>query len=124
MQRETILRMLICSMIASRKNNTLVEIVMNTSTMFDMPFATPILNFREFFSLGQSNIEAVMQVYSVLGKGIEEIGKHIATLIEVECERAAAAAQGAMKANRLQDTIALNTDYAKVSLEHLAANTT
>jgi phasin family protein len=91
---------------------------------FTHPFQNAIPDFQKLFALPQANIEAVMQANSVLAKGMEAIGKHFVSLVQVECERAAAATTAAMGARTLQDAIALNTDYAKVSLEHLVANTT
>jgi phasin family protein len=101
-----------------------MELALTASQPSALPFVKAIPDFQQFFALPQANIEALTQANTALAKGIEEIGKHIATLIEVECERTAAAAKAAMAVRTLQDAIALNTDYAKVSLEQLVANTT
>jgi phasin family protein len=101
-----------------------MEFSVKSSESFAYPFPNTTSDFQKLFALPQANIEAVMQANSVLAKGMEAIGKHFVSLIQVECERAAAATKAAMAVKTLQDTIALNTDYAKVSLEHLVANTT
>jgi phasin family protein len=94
------------------------------SKLFAVPFATSIPDFKEMFALHQANIEALFQANTVLANGFQEVGKHVATLIQVECERAAAAGNAALAAKSVPDAITVNTDYAKVGLEQLMANTT
>jgi phasin family protein len=101
-----------------------MEIAVNFSKSFANPFGDAISDPKEMFTLHQANIEAVFQANTVLAKGFEEIGKHIATVIQVECERAIAAANAASAAKSIPEAITVNADYAKVSLEELAANTT
>src|SRR5260370_41157053 len=101
-----------------------MEIALNSSQPFANPFAKAIPNLEEMLSLHQANVEALFQANTVLAKGLGEIGKHIATLIQVECERAAAAGNAALTAKSVPDAITVNTDYAKVALEQLVANTT
>jgi phasin family protein len=101
-----------------------MEIALNSSQPFANPLANAIPDLKEMLSLHQANVEALFQANTVLAKGLGEIGKHIATLIQVECERAAAASSAALAAKSVPDAITVNTDYAKVALEQLVANTT
>jgi hypothetical protein len=74
-------------------------ISLNSSKPFAVPFATSIPDFKGMFALHQANIEALFQANTVLANGFQEIGKHVATLFQVECERAAAASSAALAAS-------------------------
>jgi phasin family protein len=102
----------------------MMEVVLSFSQPFALPFTKAIPDIQEILSLHRANFEALLQSNTVLVKGLEAIGKHLATLTQVEFERTAAAAKAALAAKSLPDAIALNTDYAKVSLDQLVANST
>jgi phasin family protein len=101
-----------------------MEVALNAFQPFGLPIATAIPDLNEFLALHKANVEALVHANTTLAKGFEEIGKHLVTFTQVECERAAAAAKATLAVKSLPDAIALNTDYAKASLDHLVTTTT
>jgi phasin family protein len=102
----------------------MMEVDLSISQPFVLPFTKAIPDFQEILTLQKANVEALVQSNTALAKGIEAIGKHLVTLTQLELERSAAAAKAALAAKSLPDAIAVNTDYAKVSIEQLVANST
>lgn len=78
--------------------------------------------YEDLTSLGQENIEAVVQANTVLAKGAEVIGKELMGIAQASFETAATAAKAYFGAKTLQDVIQLNNDLAKTSLDRFLAN--
>ena len=116
--------MLLRSIRVFRQDNTCMEVALNAFQPFGLPIPKAIPGFNELLALHKANVDALVHANTTLAKGFEEIGKHLITFTQVECERAAAAAKATLAVKSLPDAIALNTDYAKASLDHLVATTT
>jgi hypothetical protein len=97
---------------------------LNTSKPSILPISKIIPDFHELFIFHKANVEALVQANTILAKGMGEIGKHFASLVQVEWERAATAAKATLAVKSLPDAIVLNTDYANVCRERLVATTT
>jgi hypothetical protein len=97
---------------------------LNASQPSVLPISKIIPDFYELFIFHKANIEALVQASTVLAKGMGEIGKHFASLAQVEWERAGTTAKATLAVKSLPDVIMLNTDYANVCRERLVATTT
>ena len=73
----------------------MMEVVLSFSQPFALPFTKAIPDFEEILTVHRANVEALVQSNTVLAKGLEAIGMHLATLTQVEFERTAAAAKAA-----------------------------
>jgi phasin family protein len=116
--------MLLHSIHIFRQDNTCVEVALNAFQPFGLPISKAIPDFNELLALHKANVEAYVHANATLAKGFEEIGKLLITFTQVECERAASAAKATLAVKSLPDAVALNTDYAKASLNHLVTTTT
>ncbi len=97
---------------------------MNASQPSVFPIPKTIPDIRELFIFHKANVEALVQANTALAKGMEEIGKHFASLVQVEWERAATAAKATLAVKSLPDAFVLNTDYANLCRERLVATAT
>jgi phasin family protein len=74
--------------------------------------------------LGKGNLDAVVQSNTVIAKGLEEISREFMRYAQTSLESATSATKALFGARTLQDLIALNSDFARTSLDTFLANST
>jgi phasin family protein len=79
---------------------------------------------EDFATLGKGNLDAVVEANAVIAKGLEQMTREFVSYAQASLESAASATKALFGAKTLQDVIALNNDYAKVSLDSFIANST
>jgi phasin family protein len=90
------------------------QVEKNTALMFQ--------GYGDFATLGKGHFEAVVKANTALAKGAEEISKELVGYARTSLEQAASATKALFGAKTLQDVIALNSDYAKTSINEFLAN--
>jgi phasin family protein len=81
-------------------------------------------NFEAVIEFHKANLEALVQVQSVLAKGVQEISKELIAQTQAQLEALAYTGKSALAAKTLQEVVELNVDGAKTGYEKIVNGTT
>jgi phasin family protein len=89
----------------------------------DKASAAAFKGYDELAVLGQGNFDALVQLNSVVAKGMETIGKEVMAFAQRSVEENMAQARALIGARDLQEFVDLQNDFAKLRLEETLAET-
>ncbi|MBP2294063.1 phasin family protein [Azospirillum rugosum] len=74
-------------------------------------------NFDELTALAKGNVDAVVKSGTIVAKGAEEAGKHVAAYTQSSLEKGAANGKALLAVKTIQELVELQSVFAKAAME-------
>lgn len=91
---------------------------------FEKASAQVLKSYDEMTALAKQNVDAVVQSGTIVAKGAEEAGKHVAAFTQSSFEKNVASSKALFAVKSLNELIELQSSFAKQALDAIVAEST